>query len=92
MKVDVQYAGDTNWTPDLFTPAAMTRFARAAEESGYAVLAFTDHPAPSAPWAKRGGEGNIDPFTALGFCAAVTSTVRLFTFVAFAGVGSKRVR
>ena len=81
VKVDVQYAGDTNWTPDLFTPAAMTRFARAAEESGYAALAFTDHPAPSVSWAKGGGEGSIDLFTALSFCAAVTSTIRLLTLV-----------
>ena len=48
---------------------------------GFDAIAFTDHPAPSARWVDAGGEGVADLFTSLGFCAAVTSTVRLLTYV-----------
>lgn len=82
MKFDVQHAvADPRWTPAILSPAAMTRFARAAEESGYGALGFTDHPAPSGTWVRSGGEGSVDPFSALGFCAAVTSKIRLLTWV-----------
>ncbi|WP_236791914.1 LLM class F420-dependent oxidoreductase [Amycolatopsis sp. GM8] len=82
MKFDVQHAvADPKWTPAIISPAAMTRFARAAEESGYGALGFTDHPAPSGKWVRSGGEGSVDPFSALGFCAAVTSAIRLLTWV-----------
>ncbi|MBW0101246.1 TIGR03619 family F420-dependent LLM class oxidoreductase [Pseudonocardia sp. KRD291] len=86
MRIDVQHAtADPAWSPALLTPAALTRFARAVEESGYGALAFTDHPAPSAAWVHADGEGTVDPFSALGFCAAVTSTVRLLTLVLVLG-------
>ncbi|MCU1594903.1 MAG: putative dehydrogenase [Frankiales bacterium] len=65
----------------MISPAHVTAFARAAEESGFDALGFTDHPAPSGNWVRAGGEGSIDPFAALGFCAAVTSTIKLLTFV-----------
>ncbi|HVW45200.1 MAG TPA: LLM class F420-dependent oxidoreductase [Amycolatopsis sp.] len=82
MEFDVQHAvADPHWTPALLSPAAMSRFARAAEESGYGALGFTDHPAPSGKWVRAGGEGSVDPFSALGFCAAVTSRIRLLTWV-----------
>ncbi|OBI44864.1 LLM class F420-dependent oxidoreductase [Mycobacterium sp. E796] len=82
MKFDIQHAtADPNWTPDILSSSALTRFARAVEDSGYASLGFTDHPAPPARWVRAGGEGSIDPFSALGFCAAVTSKIRLLTFV-----------
>ncbi|WP_218163803.1 LLM class F420-dependent oxidoreductase [Actinomadura madurae] len=82
VKFDVQHAvADPRWTPAVLSPAAMTRFARAAEESGYGALGFTDHPAPSGKWVRSGGEGSVDPFSALGFCAAVTSRIRLLTWV-----------
>ncbi|MCP9948248.1 TIGR03619 family F420-dependent LLM class oxidoreductase [Actinomadura madurae] len=82
VKFDVQHAvADPRWTPAILSPAAMTRFARAAEESGYGALGFTDHPAPSGTWVRSGGEGSVDPFSALGFCAAVTSKIRLLTWV-----------
>jgi probable F420-dependent oxidoreductase len=82
VKFDVQHAtADPAWTPAILSPAAVTRFARAAEAGGYASIGFTDHPAPSAAWVRGGGEGSVDPFSALGFCAAVTSTIRLLTWV-----------
>ncbi|HVV08188.1 LLM class F420-dependent oxidoreductase [Amycolatopsis sp.] len=82
MKFDLQHAtADPAWTPGILAPSAVTRFARAAEDSGYCSIGFTDHPAPSAKWVHNGGEGSVDPFSALGFCAAVTSRIRLLTWV-----------
>ncbi|MFN8026872.1 MAG: TIGR03619 family F420-dependent LLM class oxidoreductase [Acidimicrobiia bacterium] len=82
MKFGIQHAsGDPNWGPGILAPGAVAAFARAAEECGYAAIAFTDHPAPSTKWIESGGEGVADPFSALGFCAAVTTSIRLLTYV-----------
>lgn len=56
------------------TVAAM---ARAAEAAGFDGYGFTDHPAPSRRWLDAGGHDALDPFVALGFVAAATSTIRL---------------
>jgi len=56
-------------------------FARDAEAAGFEAIAFTDHPAPSTKWLANGGHGTLDPFVALAFCAAVTSRLRLLTYV-----------
>jgi probable F420-dependent oxidoreductase len=82
VKIAVQHAiGDPGWRPSILAPAAVTEFARLAEEGGYSALGFSDHPAPTLRWTAVGGEGSADPFVSLGFCAAVTSTIRLLTFV-----------
>jgi probable F420-dependent oxidoreductase len=82
MRFDVQHpVADPAWSPSILRPDALRRFARAVEDGGYAGIGFTDHPAPSEKWVRGGGEGSTDPFSALGFCAAVTSTVRLVTWV-----------
>jgi probable F420-dependent oxidoreductase len=82
VRIAVQHGiGDPSWTPAILQPDRVAGFARAAEETGFAALGFTDHPAPSGNWLRAGGEGSADPFSSLGFCAAVTSTIRLLTFV-----------
>jgi probable F420-dependent oxidoreductase len=82
MRFAVQHAvGDPAWTPAILAPGAVTAFAKAAEAGGFDAIGFTDHPAPSAAWIDASGEGVADPFSALGFCAAVTSSIRLLTFV-----------
>lgn len=82
MRFAVQHGvGDPAWTPAVLQPSRVAAFARAAEDCGFAALGFTDHPAPSGNWVRAGGEGSADPFTSLGFCAAVTSTIKLLTFV-----------
>jgi probable F420-dependent oxidoreductase len=82
MRFDIQHPiADPAWTPATVSPAAVRRFAVAAERAGFSALGFTDHPAPSARWVDSGGEGSIDPFAALSFCAAVTTDIRLLTFV-----------
>jgi alkanesulfonate monooxygenase SsuD/methylene tetrahydromethanopterin reductase-like flavin-dependent oxidoreductase (luciferase family) len=62
-------------------PANITRFARAVEEAGLDGIGFTDHPAPSLKWLNGGGHETLDPFAALGFCAAVTTRIRLLTWL-----------
>jgi probable F420-dependent oxidoreductase len=82
MKFGVQHGiGDSRWTPAILSPKAVKRFAVTAEQGGFDAIAFTDHPAPSNRWVESGGEGVADLFTSLGFCAAVTSRVRLLTYV-----------
>lgn len=86
MRFGIQHAvGDPAWVPEILAPDAVRRFARAAEAGGFSAIAFTDHPAPSAAWVGSGGEGRADWAAGLGFCAAVTDTIRLLTFVAVAG-------
>jgi len=82
MRFGIQHAiGDPGWVPEILEPGAVTRFARAAEESAWDAIAFTDHPAPSARWSDHGGEGVADPFSALGYCAALTTSIRLLVYV-----------
>jgi probable F420-dependent oxidoreductase len=82
VRVVVQHAvGDPAWHPSVLAPAAVRDFARVAEEHGYAAIAFTDHPAPTVRWTAAGGEGSADPLVSLAYCAAVTSAIRLMTFV-----------
>jgi probable F420-dependent oxidoreductase len=82
MRFGVQHGvGDPAWTPPILQPNNVRKFALAAEGTGFDALGFTDHPSPSARWLESGGEGSADPFSALGFCAAVTSRIRLMPFV-----------
>jgi len=69
------------YDPALVTAAGMTRVAQAAEEAGYDALSFSEHPAPSAKWLNAGGHESLDQTSALAFCAAVTSRVRLMTYL-----------
>lgn len=57
--------------------ATVVALARAAEAAGFDGYGFTDHPAPSQRWLDAGGHDALDPFVALGFVAAATTTIRL---------------
>jgi probable F420-dependent oxidoreductase len=82
MKFTVDYPIVTvGYDPALVTAAGMTRVARAAEECGYDALSFSEHPAPSHKWLNAGGHESLDQTSALAFCAAVTSRVRLMTYL-----------
>ena len=82
MKIVVQHAvGDPGWQPSVLAPPFVGEFARLAERHGYAGIAFTDHPAPTVRWTAAGGEGSADPLVSLAYCAAVTSSIELMTFV-----------
>jgi probable F420-dependent oxidoreductase len=53
--------------------------ARAAEQHGYESVFVTDHPAPTLDWLRGGGHDTFDPFVALSFAAAATTTIGLHT-------------
>ncbi len=63
--------------PDLVSGTGITRVALAAEAAGFDGMGFTDHPAPSQRWLESGGHDALDPFVALGWCAAATERLRL---------------
>jgi probable F420-dependent oxidoreductase len=61
----------------------VAEFARVAEASGFDAIGFTEHPAPSSAWLFGSyGHASLDPFAALSYCAAVTTRLRLLTFLA----------
>jgi len=66
--------------PDGIAPIA--ELARRAEVSGWAGFALTEHPIPGARWNAEGGHDSFDPFVGLAFAAAVTTRLRLLTYLA----------
>jgi probable F420-dependent oxidoreductase len=66
---------------EFVSAAAIAEVASAAEAAGYEAVHVTDHPAPDAKWLDHGGHHALDPFVALSFAAAATSTVKLLTNV-----------
>ena len=65
------------YKPELVSGPGVARVAEAAEAAGFHGFGFTDHPAPSQRWLEAGGHDALDPFVAMGFAAARTSTIRL---------------
>src|SRR5690349_22556913 len=65
------------YNPELVTGAGIAAVAAAAESAGFDGFGFTDHPAPSQRWLDGGGHDALDPFVAMGFAAARTTTLRL---------------
>ena len=81
MKFIVEYPVVSTPGGGWLEPANITRFARVAEEAGLYGIRFTDHPGPSLKWLNGGGHETFDPFAALAFCAAVTTRIRLLTWL-----------
>jgi probable F420-dependent oxidoreductase len=67
--------------PELYQGAGLAGFVRGAEDAGFDAVAFTEHPAPSRKWLDKGGHPTLDPLAALAFCAAVTTRLRLLTYL-----------
>jgi probable F420-dependent oxidoreductase len=65
------------YNPELVTGSGIASVAAAAEQAGFHGFGFTDHPAPSQRWLEAGGHDAVDPFVAMGFAAAHTTTLRL---------------
>jgi probable F420-dependent oxidoreductase len=63
--------------PAFVTGEGVAAVARAAEAAGFAGFGFTDHPAPSQRWLDAGGHDALDPFVAMGWAAAHTTTLRM---------------
>ncbi|MET8468097.1 LLM class F420-dependent oxidoreductase [Streptomyces sp. NPDC006422] len=69
---------------DMLDAGPVADVARAAEEFGFRGLSFSEHPAPGARWLDHGGHQTLDPFVALSHAAAVTTRLRLLTYLAVA--------
>src|SRR4029077_11946642 len=65
------------YDPDLVSGPGIIAVASAAEAAGFGGFGFTDHPAPSQRWLDGGGHDALDPFVAMGYAAAHTTTLRL---------------
>ncbi len=66
--------------PDEFCEGPfLAALGRHAEAAGFDALFFTEHPMPDDEWLASGGHDALDPFVALAYVAAATTTLRLFT-------------
>src|ERR1700730_5397716 len=65
------------YDPELVSGPGIIAVASAAESAGFHGFGFTDHPAPSQRWLESGGHAALDPFVAMCFAAARTTTLRL---------------
>lgn len=65
------------YDPGLVSGAGVVAVATAAEAAGFGGFGFTDHPAPSQRWLEAGGHDALDPFVAMSFAAARTTTLRM---------------
>jgi probable F420-dependent oxidoreductase len=64
---------------ELASAAAIGELAEAAEEAGFDGAFVTEHPFPDDRWLAKGGHHSLDPFVALAFAAAATTSLRLQT-------------
>lgn len=78
MKFSITYPMHSHpYHPDLAAGPGVATVAAAAESAGFHGFGFTDHPAPTQRWLDSGGHDALDPFVAMGFAAAHTTTLRL---------------
>jgi probable F420-dependent oxidoreductase len=61
--------------------AAIVEMTRAAEEAGFDAVSVTEHPVPTARWLDQGGHYAQDPFVMLAMCGAVSTHIRLLTYL-----------
>jgi probable F420-dependent oxidoreductase len=66
---------------DMLDAGPVAELAVKAEACGWSGFAFTEHPVPGSKWLESGGHQSLDPFIALGHVAAVTTSLRLLTFL-----------
>ncbi|MCH6560880.1 MAG: LLM class F420-dependent oxidoreductase [Myxococcales bacterium] len=66
---------------EFLSAAAVAEMAQAAEAAGFDACFVTDHPMPDDRFLGSGGHHSLDPFVALSFAAAVTTRLRLLTYV-----------
>jgi probable F420-dependent oxidoreductase len=71
------------WVPSSLTGGdprkAVPGVAAAAEQAGFQYVGVSDHPFPNDEWVESGGHHAFDPFVALSFAAAATTTITLQT-------------
>jgi alkanesulfonate monooxygenase SsuD/methylene tetrahydromethanopterin reductase-like flavin-dependent oxidoreductase (luciferase family) len=64
---------------EFHSPRGIAEMAACIESAGFDACWVTDHPAPTREWIATGGHQTLDPFVALSFAAATTTTLRLHT-------------
>jgi probable F420-dependent oxidoreductase len=82
MRFIFQYPDLHGTDGDMLDAGPVAELAVAAERDGWKGFAFTEHPAPSAKWLETGGHQSLDPFVALSHVAAVTTEMKLLTYLA----------
>jgi probable F420-dependent oxidoreductase len=82
MQFMFQYPDFHGLDGDMLDAGPVAELAVTAEQSGWSGFAFTEHPAPSAKWLATGGHQSLDPFVALSHVAAVTTRLKLLTYLA----------
>jgi probable F420-dependent oxidoreductase len=81
MQYIFQYPDLHGTAGDMLDAGPVGELAVVAETSGWGGFAFTEHPSPSAKWLETGGHQSLDPFVALSYVAAVTSRIKLLTYL-----------
>ena len=82
MQFMFQYPDVHGLDADMLDAGPVTELAQTAEHAGWNGISFTEHPAPGARWLESGGHQTLDPFVALGAAAAVTTKLKLLTYLA----------
>jgi probable F420-dependent oxidoreductase len=82
MQFIFQYPDVHGTETDMLDAGPVADLAVAAERSGWSGFSFTEHPAPTAKWLETGGHQSLDPFVALSHVAAVTTELKLLTYLA----------
>ncbi len=82
MRYIYQYPEVQGTDTEMLDTGDVAELAAAVESAGWDGFAFTEHPAPSARWLATGGHQSIDPLVGLSHVAAVTSRIRLLTYLA----------
>ena len=82
MRYIFQYPDLHGLEGDMLDAGPVAELAVTAEKAGWEGFAFTEHPAPSAKWLATGGHQSLDPFVALSHVAAVTTRLKLLTYLA----------
>ena len=66
---------------EFVTADAIAEMSQAAEAAGFSSVFVTEHPFPEDEWMRSGGHHALDPFVALSFAAAATTTLKVMTFL-----------
>lgn len=84
MRFIYQYPETNGTGGDMLDAGPLGEVAAAAERAGFDGFSLTEHPIPGARWLERGGHQSLDPLVALSYIAAVTTRLRLLTYLVVA--------
>jgi probable F420-dependent oxidoreductase len=84
MRFIYQYPETNGTEADMLDAGPLGEVAAAAERAGFDGFSLTEHPIPGARWLARGGHQSLDPLVALSHVAAVTTRLRLLTYLVVA--------